>query len=136
MKRVPAFSVFIFSSVLAQNFPTPVVYRDSRAMTGVGLFTFKYLGVTLDHELNMKDLQQQIIASIQKSNGKLQGMLNNIRSSRNHTSSYLICNLLLVRVLRSFLWCCNTLGNSLIVCLETPVNMITGYTNSGLVTNV
>ena len=45
--------------------------------------SFKYLGVTLDHLLNRKELQEQI-KSIEVSNAKLQRMLNEIRSSRNY----------------------------------------------------
>ena len=34
--------------------------------------TFKYLGVTLDQELTMKPLQEQILEKVKKSSGKLQ----------------------------------------------------------------
>ena len=44
---------------------------------------FKYLGITLDQELTMKPLQQQIIESIIKSNGKLQGLKSDLKASRN-----------------------------------------------------
>ena len=50
--------------------------------------SFKYLGVTLDHLLNMKELQGQIIQNIEASNAKLQRMLSEIRSSRNYYSPH------------------------------------------------
>jgi len=44
--------------------------------------TFKYLGVTLDQELTMKPLQEQIIEKVKKSSGKLQGLKKDLTTSR------------------------------------------------------
>jgi hypothetical protein len=43
--------------------------------------TFKYLGVTLDQELTMKPLQQQILDKIKKINGKPQGLKQDIKTT-------------------------------------------------------
>ena len=45
--------------------------------------TFKYLGVTLDQELTMKPLQQQILDKIKKNNCKLQGLKKDIKTSQH-----------------------------------------------------
>jgi hypothetical protein len=60
--------------------------RPTRAFNKIFLdeeITFKYLGVTLDQELTMKPLQQQILDKIKKSNGKLQGLKKDIKTSRH-----------------------------------------------------
>jgi hypothetical protein len=44
---------------------------------------FKYLGITLDQELNMNLLQQQIIDNVIKSNAKLQGLKADLKASRH-----------------------------------------------------
>ena len=49
---------------------------------------FKYLGVTLDQSFTMQPLCDQILTSINKAHGKLQGLLRDLKSSRELRSTH------------------------------------------------
>jgi hypothetical protein len=50
--------------------------------------SFKYLGVPIDKDLPMCTLHTQILDNIQKANGKLQGLLRDLKSNRKLNSSH------------------------------------------------
>jgi ankyrin repeat protein len=53
-----------------------------------GVDSFKYLGVPIDKDLSMSTLHAQILDIIQKANGKLQGLLRDLKSNRELHSSH------------------------------------------------
>ncbi len=72
-------------SITAQYLP---LEHPQKTTTLKVVDAFKYLGVPLDKDLAMGTLHTLILDNIQKANGKLQGLLRDLKSSRELHSSH------------------------------------------------